>query len=222
MEERQRAFEARASDIRGRARNIAARSNQLGKSTAAEMRAIAGAVAIAPGASGFSCYDPTLAERLRQAAAQAEQPAELKLREAVFSEGPAGWRCGQNRGNIGAYSPARAYLSSGGKQTVGHTDGGEPITGPDLIALLATIGIHLGLLARRLSIRRGKTIVRFWGRCDDRSTGVDAIARAADREWVHRHFVNHHSVPSGHRIRAVDPTRDGIQRALAMNSSPAC
>ena len=106
VEERQRAFEARASDIRGRARNIAARSNQLGRSTAAEMRAIAAAVAIAPGAAGFSCYDPTLAERLRQAAAQAEQPAELKLREAVFNEGPAGvanavknlWR------NIGAYS----------------------------------------------------------------------------------------------------------------------
>src|SRR5262245_22715292 len=89
IEERQRAFEARASDIRGRARNIAARSNQLGRSTAAEMRAIAAAVSIAPGASGFSCYDPTLAERLRQAAAQADQPAELKLREAVFNEGPA-------------------------------------------------------------------------------------------------------------------------------------
>ncbi|MGE5266958.1 MAG: hypothetical protein ACM3L9_06295, partial [Deltaproteobacteria bacterium] len=34
-EERQRAFEAKASEIRGRARNIAARSNELGKSTAA-------------------------------------------------------------------------------------------------------------------------------------------------------------------------------------------
>ena len=45
VEERQRNFEARASDIRGRARNIAARSNQLGKSTAAEMRALANAVA---------------------------------------------------------------------------------------------------------------------------------------------------------------------------------
>ena len=112
VEERQRAFEARASDIRGRARNIAARSNQLGKSTAAEMRAIAGAVAIAPGAAGFSCYDPTLAERLRQAAAQAEQPAELRLREAVFNEGPAGvanavknlWR------NIGAYASSLPAL----------------------------------------------------------------------------------------------------------------
>ena len=65
VEERQRNFEARASEIRGRARNIAARSNQLGKSTAAEMRALASAVAVAPGAAGFSCYDPTLAERLR-------------------------------------------------------------------------------------------------------------------------------------------------------------
>src|SRR5262245_50004426 len=41
VEERQRNFGARASDIRGRARNIAARSNQLGKATAAEMRALA-------------------------------------------------------------------------------------------------------------------------------------------------------------------------------------
>ena len=106
MEERQKAFEAKASEIRGRARNIAARSNQLGRSTAAEMRAIAGTVAIPPNTAGFSCYDPTLAERLKQAAAQAEQPAELKLREAVFNEGPAGvanavknlWR------NIGAYT----------------------------------------------------------------------------------------------------------------------
>src|SRR5690606_28061287 len=37
IEERQRAFEQRASEIRGRARSIAARSNQLGKSTAAEI-----------------------------------------------------------------------------------------------------------------------------------------------------------------------------------------
>ena len=112
VEERQKAFDAKASEIRGRARNIAARSNQLGRSTAAEMRAIAGAVAVQPSATGFSCYDPTLAERLRQAATQAEQPAELKLREAVFNEGPAGvanavknlWR------NIGAYTSSLREL----------------------------------------------------------------------------------------------------------------
>jgi hypothetical protein len=129
VEERQRNFEARASDIRGRARNIAARSNQLGKSTAGEMRALASTVAIAPGAAGFSCYDPTLAERLRAAAGQAEQPAELKLREAVFSEGPAGvanavknlWR------NMGAYRSGSVHyvFSRGETGVVGRTDYGR-------------------------------------------------------------------------------------------------
>src|SRR5262249_10902056 len=88
--ERQRQVEGRAGGVRGEARSNGARSNELGKSTAAEMRALASAVAIAPGQSGFSCYDPTLAERLTQAAAQAERPAELTLREASFNEGPAG------------------------------------------------------------------------------------------------------------------------------------
>ena len=118
VEERQRNFENRASEIRGRARNIAARSNQLGRSTAIEMRALANSVSIAPSTAGFSCYDPTLAERLKQAADQADQPAELKLREAIFNEGPAGvanavknlWR------NIGAYaSSLLSYVFSGGK-----------------------------------------------------------------------------------------------------------
>jgi hypothetical protein len=159
IEERQKAFEARASDIRGRARSIAARSNQLGKSTAAEMRALANAVAVAHGATGFSCYDPALAERLRQAAAQSDQPAELKLREAVFNEGPAGvanavknlWR------NIGAYSTSLAsYVATGGKRGEGRTDTGEPITGRDLIALLATIGVESASWCSPSSTRRGR------------------------------------------------------------------
>ena len=227
VEERQRAFEARASDIRGRARNIAARSNQLGRSTAAEMRSIAGAVAIAPGAAGFSCYDPTLAERLRQAAAQAEQPAELKLREAVFNEGPAGvanavknlWR------NIGAYSSSlAAYVFSGGKQAAGRTDTGEPITGRDLIALLATIGIDLGLLALAIvnPPREGPS-VRYTGPLRRQvNEAIDtAIARAGvDREWVHRHFIHHHDasylvIPN---LYGGDPANEmEASRALAMN-----
>jgi hypothetical protein len=227
VEERQRAFEARASDIRGRARNIAARSNQLGRSTAAEMRALASAVAIAPGAVGFSCYDPTLAERLRQAAAQAEQPAELKLREAVFNEGPAGvanavknlWR------NIGAYgSSLIRYVSSGGNVTAGRTDSGEPITGRDLIALLATIGVDLGLLALAIvnppregpSMRPSGVLRRQINEAID-----TAIARAGvDREWVRRHFVHHKRasyfvIPN---LYAADPSnKDEAARALAMN-----
>jgi hypothetical protein len=233
VEERQKAFEAKASEIRGRARNIAARSNQLGKSTAAEMRAIAGAVAIQPNAAGFSCYDPTLAERLRQAALQAEQPAELKLREAVFNEGPAGvanavknlWR------NIGAYAGSLvSYVLSGGNAPPARTDGGEPITGRDLIALLASIGIDLGLLAlaivnpprgesRRLSVREALHI----------NEAIDtAVASAGvDRDWVRRHFIYHNNaayfvIPNLYSA-ANDPTLDDnkklgeAKRAAAMN-----
>jgi hypothetical protein len=228
IEERQRAFEQRASEIRGRARSIAARSNQLGRSTAAEMRALANAVAIPPGQPGFSCYDPTLAERLRQAAAQAEQPAELKLREAVFSEGPAGvanavknlWT------NIGTYARSLAiYVASGGKEAFAHTESGEPITGRDLIALLATIGIDMGLLALAIlnpprqppSIRPSGALMR---QINDAIEMAVARAPNADREWIRRHFLHHNKasylvIPN---LYSCDPNNpDEASKALAMN-----
>jgi hypothetical protein len=228
LEERQRSFENKASEIRGRARNIAARSNQLGRSTAAEMRAIASGVAIAPSTPGFTCFDPTLAERLKQAAAQAELPAELKLREAVFNEGPAGvanavknlWR------NIGAYASSLfRYVFSGGKAPPEHTDSGEPITGRDLIALLATIGVDLGLLALAIlnppqeppSIRPSGTLAR-----QIRAAIDTAISRApgADLEWVRRHFVHHNKasylvIPNLYSCDAND--KEESAKALAVN-----
>jgi hypothetical protein len=234
VEERQKAFEAKASEIRGRARNIAARSNQLGRSTAGEMRAIAGIVTVAPGTAGFACYDPTLAERLRQAASQAEQPAELKLREAVFNEGPAGvanavknlWR------NIGAYTTGLgSVLFSGGQGTIGRTDTGEPITGRDLIALMATIGVDLGLLALAIlnppreppSIRPSGPLRRQINEAID-----TAIARAGvDREWVRRHFIHHKRasylvIPNLYSAGSDDSMEEDekqveARRALAMN-----
>ena len=227
LEERQRNFEARASEIRGRARNIAARSNQLGAATAAEMRALARIVAVPPGAGNFSCYDPTLAERLEQAAAQAAQPAELKLRAAVFNEGPAGvanavknlWT------NVGAYASSLAsYVASGGKEAFGRTLGGEPITGRDLIALLATIGIDLGLLALAiLNPPREGPSLRPSGALRRQIMGAinTAIARAGvDREWVQRHFIHHRRasyfvIPN---LYACDPdNKQEAARALAMN-----
>jgi hypothetical protein len=227
IEERQRAFEVKASEIRGRARNIAARSNQLGASTAAEMRALARVVRSAPGASNFACYDPTLAERLEQAAGQAEQPAEIRLREAVFSEGPAGVANAVKNlwNNIGTYaSSLAAYVLSGGRQTFGRTGGGEPITGRDLIALLATIGIDLGLLALAIlnppregpSLRPPGTLRRQINAAID-----TAIARAGvDREWVQRHFIHHRRasyfvIPN---LYSCDPdNKQEAARALAMN-----
>jgi hypothetical protein len=140
----------RASQIRSRAKNIAARSNELGQSTAAEMRALMDAVDTAPGKPGFSCYDPTLAQRLRQAADQAAAPAEMKLRAAVFTEGPAGVANAIKNlwANIGVYVGSLGdYVVSGEKVGLTLTTGGEPITVRDLITLLATLGIDSGLFA---------------------------------------------------------------------------
>ena len=229
VEERQRNFEAKASEIRGRARNIAARSNQLGQSTAAEMRALAASVSTPPGKTGSSCFDPTLAERLNEAAAQAEQPAELKLREAVFNEGPAGVANAVKNlwSNIGAYtSSAFRYLFAGGSGAAsGHTDSGEPITGRDVIALLATIGIDLGLLALAIvnpareppSVRPSGALAR-----QIRDAIDTAINRApgADFEWVRRHFVHHNKasylvIPN---LYSCDPNdEDESAKAMAVN-----
>ena len=224
VEERQRNFENTASQIRGSARNIAARSNELGKSTAAEMRALAESVSVAPGQPGFSCYDPTLAQRLTQAAAQADQPAEVKLRDAAFSEGPAGvanavknlWK------NIGAYTGSLfTYVFSGGTEPAGQTHAGDPITGRDLIALLASIGVDFGLLvlailnppARRPEMAGDK-------RREIQAAIATAIARApdADIEWVRRHFIYHrtHSYLVIPNLYSADSEKEGA-KALAMN-----
>jgi hypothetical protein len=208
--ERQQRFEATASQIRGKARSIAARSNELGKSTAAEMRALAAAVSVPPDKPGFSCYDPTLAQRLTQAADQADQPAELKLREAAFNEGPAGVANAIKNlwSNIGAYlSSLVSYIFSGGAEPGSHTTGGEPITGRDLIALLATIGIDLGLLALTALNPPATAPYRHWGAAAQAEMHIPtreviqqlnaaintAIKRApeTDIEWVRRHFIYH-------------------------------
>lgn len=228
LEERQKAFEAKASEIRGKARNIAARSNELGKSTAAEMRALAQTVSIEPGKPGFSCYDPTLAQRLTQAADQADQPAGLKLREAAFSEGPAGvanavknlWK------NVGAYSSSLvAYIASGGKAPFSHTSEGDPITGRDLIALLATIGVDMGLLALAIlnpppaaTLRPSGEVVRQIR--DAIRTVIRRTDDMADMEWLRRHFIHHNKasyfvIPNLYSANAEDERE--AQRALAIN-----
>lgn len=210
-EERQKQFDTMSQTIRGAARNIASRSNELGKSTAAEMRGLAESVSVAPGQPGFSCYDPTLAQRLRQAADQASEPAKLKLREAAFNEGPAGvanavknlWT------NMGSYlGNLIVYVASAGNVKPSTTAAGEPITGRDMIALLATIGIDLGLFVLALldppsaaPVRRD-ALSEAQGRLHEADPKVirqletafqTAIRRApdADIEWVRQHFVHH-------------------------------
>lgn len=232
VEARQREFEARSSQVRSRARSIAARSNELGASTAAEMRALAQAVETAPGKPGFSCYDPTLAQRLTQAAEQAAQPAELKLRAAVFTEGPAGVANAIKNlwANMGAYVGSLfEYVLSGGNVSPNRTSGGEPITGRDLIALLATVGIDIGLFAltalnppatppdRSMPAAMRRQIRQAISTAIERIPGDDA---GKNLEWLRRHFLHHNKasylvIPN---LYSVDPANeDESARALAMN-----
>ncbi len=239
--ERQRLFEMRAAAIRGKARSIAARSNELGKSTAAEMRTLAAAVSVKPGRPGFTCFDPTLAQRLRLAADQADQPALLKLRQAAFNEGPAGtanaikslWQ------NIGTYVVSLGqYVVSAGAAGQTTTEAGNPITGRDLIALLASIGIDLGIFVmalldppatqpiRRDGLREAQSNLRQVTestKAQIRGAIHTAIARAdASLQWVHGHFIHHAGrsyfvIPNLYRADRSEAGKAEEQKALAMN-----
>ncbi|MGA8614327.1 MAG: hypothetical protein WB760_22155, partial [Xanthobacteraceae bacterium] len=240
FEERQARFEARAADIRATAISIAARSNELGMATAGDMRALAAAVSIQPNQPGFSCYDPTLAQRLRQAAEQAAQQADPQLRPANFSEGPAGvanavktlWT------NVGAYASSLSrFVASRGKDRFSRTESGQPITGRDVIALLATIGVDLGILAMALlnppaiAPERRDALVGNDALLHVPSEAViqhltrairTAIARAGndvDFEWVRRHFIHHNGasyfvIPN---LYNTGQDKNEELRALAMN-----
>ena len=159
IEERRQRFEATASEIRGNARSIAERSNELGRATAAQMRALANLVSAQPNQAGFYCYDPTLAQRLRQAADQADQPVNLNLREARFSEGAAGvanaiknlWN------NIGTYTSSLAsYVISGGTETGKRTASGERYDSNSLTAAHRTL--PLGAEVRVTNLDNGKSV----------------------------------------------------------------
>ena len=237
--ERQESFERRARDVRETASAIAARSNAFGKSTAQEMRSLADVVDVPPGKKGFSCYDPTLAQRLRQAAEQAEQPAIFTLRAAAFTEGPAGVANAVKSlwANLGAYASAIfGYILSGGEDPGVSTEGGKPITGRDLIALLATLGIDIGLFvltalnpplvpasrADGLSAPVSKLRLPSGAVVRQLASAIStAVARApgADLEWVRRHFVHHGGasyfvIPNLYSVAA---DKDEELKALAMN-----
>jgi hypothetical protein len=239
-EDRQRRFETMAAQIRGSAKSIANRSNELGQSTAAEMRSLAAAVSTPSGQQGFSCYDPTLAQRLRQAADQASVPAKLQLRNVVFNEGPAGvanavknlWT------NMGTYMSSLVRYVFGIKSGE-HTTEGEPITGRDMIALLATIGIDLGLFVLALLDRPGRPVRKDALQAQQARLHLPSAAvvrqlqaafntatkRAPDAsiEWVRQHFVHHSGasyfvIPNLYSVKTEgEGSKKEELRALALN-----
>src|SRR5262249_60265811 len=101
-----------------------------------------------------------------------------------------------------------SYVVAGGGETGKGTAGGEPVTGRDMIALLATIGVDLGLLAlvalnppavgpvRRDALAATQARLHLLTPSVIRhlTNAIDtAIARApgADLEWVRRHLIHH-------------------------------
>ena len=106
---------------------------------------------------------------------------------------------------------------------MGRTDTGEPITGRDLIALLATIGIDLGLLALAIVNPPKQLPIRFGGDQARQVAGAidTAMSRAkADRHWLQGHFIHHRDasylvIPN---LYAADQSNEEESaRALAMN-----
>ena len=209
-----------ASRVRGGARSIAQRHNDLGRAAASQLRILADTVSIPPGQAGFFCHDPALASRLQQAADQAAEPARLQLREAVFNAGPAGvanavynlWN------NIGIYANGLATVAASGSalastaKAIDHTSSGDPVKNRDMMALLASLALNLGLFLLALKNPMPAALPAGGSRgapgIATRPTGAlsqpsvlrhiasalhTALERApgTDLEWLRRHFVHH-------------------------------
>ena len=130
-----------------------------------------------------------------------------------------------------------SYVVSGGEVTADKTEGGVTITGRDLIALLATLGVDLGLFAltalnptsatpmRRDGLERNQARLHLPNMTVIRQLTAaieTAIARApgADIEWVRKHLMHHDGmsffiIPNLFSVE--QDNKDEELRALAMN-----
>jgi hypothetical protein len=236
---RQQRFDAAASQIRSTAQSFAARSNEFGRSYAGEMRTLAQTASTASGAASFACYDPVLAERLRRTADVASQPAELHLHDVTFNEGSAGVANAVKRlwSTIGFYAAnlGNSVLPDDAKLPTVTTH--ETLTGRDLIALLAAIGVDLGLLAlaalnpSTYSPKRHHGLSAIHANLKLPALSATEALRAAIKiavmaapgthlDWVRQHLIHHDGasyfvIPSLHAVDAND--RDAELRAVAIN-----
>jgi hypothetical protein len=239
-----------ASQVRGGARSIAQRHNERGHASAGDLRQLAYSVSIPPGQAGFLCHDPALSARLQQAADQADEPARLQLREAVFSAGPAGvanavynlWN------NVSIYASGLATVASSGTalasttKAIHHTSGGEPIMRRDLLALLTTLTLNLGLFVLVLGNKTPRSAPRRAPSAPLSTVGVlsqpsalrhigsafrSVLERApgADLEWLRQHFVHHASatyfvIPNLSIVpnSSSEPGKDSDQKSLELRA----
>lgn len=225
VSERGAAFRASVNDIRTRVVEIAATSNAQATIYAPQLNALADQLDIPYGEPGFLCHDPRLASALRVAADNASIAVSSDLPEAAFNEGAAGvanavlnlwenvgdylsamidWWGGDDASDAAA--PAADQTPLG--ETFGETDGGDPITGRDLIALLAAIGVDLGLFALTVlnpptaaAARRDSlddTLQRMYEPSEVSIREIAGIIHTSlmvapdtSLEWVRKHFFSH-------------------------------
>ena len=199
VEERGAQFRTAAAEVRSSVSQIAATSNEQGGSYATRMRQLAAELEVRPGQPNFTCFDAALAEALRGAAEQAGQPVVFDLPDAEFTEGAAGvaravlnlW---DNLGDyflaIGDYwkQPDAASVDT----PVAVADDGSSITGRDLIALLAALGIDLGLFALTVLNPPAAPALRTATAAELRNAIAELRERAnVDDEWIKSHFIFH-------------------------------
>ena len=208
-----------SAQVRGGARSIAYRHNALGSVSAVELRNLANTISVPPGQAGFVCHDPMLASRLLQAADHADEPVRLQLREAVFSAGPAGVANAVHNlwSNISVYANSLVTVASSGSalaspaKAIDHTSGGEPVKSRDMLALMTTLALNLGLFVLAIRNRVPAPASRRAPVPPPQPLGAlsqpsalrhiaaalhTALERApgADLEWLRQHFVHHAGV----------------------------
>lgn len=237
LADRQAAFERTAAEIRGAATEIAARSNALGRAYASEMRQLSGALSAPPGDFSFTCHDPDLAARLTEAAVDAEREADVALRAASFSEGAAG--VGTAVTNL--WSRLGHSVASALQIPVAPLDPSNVSTGRDLTAIMAALGVDLGLLVLALlnpprSAGGRDGLARNIARVSlVNMTTVRELARAfhiaihdvdqLDLEKLRMHFIAHKGksflvTPNVYRCsdeRKAGGKKGEIRRGIAMN-----
>ena len=178
-----------------------------------------------------------MAQRLRQAAEQAAEPATVNLRNAAFNEGAAGVANAVKNlwSNIGSYLWALlTYIFTGGTSTGDAQAGGTPISGRDLIALLATLGVDLGLLALTalnppsMGPMRYDALVRSQAKLHLPTQRVIEQLRQAIRtaianvdgatlRWVHQHLIYHRGAIYFVLPNLASTTKEEQDKAIAIN-----
>jgi hypothetical protein len=183
----------RAGDL---ARRVQASTESAGMRYATQMRQLADEVSDPDQSKSTFCLDPSLASSLRRAAEQAQAPIALEVGEFEFNEGAQAtahavrqlwgnfyyWLVGLFSMDAAAQTAAPADLSEIAAENIEQTISQRPesFEGNDVFALVAAIGVDLGILV--LTLIRPQPPLPWL----DAQTGLTPSARRRLRRQVGR------------------------------------